>query len=418
MNTAIRTDSRRCAWCANRPAGPDIPSSGNRPMKRHMLLILTLISLSVVRGAELNPGRIRGEQTIEAGAVPAPIRNDLLPYGSTAVPYAFQWEYAEEANLGLGWLIIYGATSESYQPGALGKSTRYRRAAVYMDGTVQKRAYTNEVLVTVTPATQPLTPGSISGDQTVEAGVRPAELANVVSPQNPGGTYAVFWQSAPTPSGPWTHIAGATALAYRPQPLAATTYFRRGANRADGQNAYSNVVCIRVVQPLSDANYVLEYEPLTATDDPRTLDAGQCRRMATYADGLGRPVQTVRIGASPSGADLVTRTDYDSAGRESRSWLPVPVPNNGGKYVAPATLAARAESFYADEAPYGQTLYEASPLGRTASVFGPGKAWHESGRAVRNRYLTNSAADSLRCARYVADSDRDAVRLSRQASCS
>lgn len=86
-------------------------------MKRHMLLlILTLISLSVVRGAELNPGRIRGEQTIEAGAVPAPIRNDLLPYGSTAVPYTFQWEYAEEANLGLGWLIIYGATSESYQP--------------------------------------------------------------------------------------------------------------------------------------------------------------------------------------------------------------------------------------------------------------------------------------------------------------
>ena len=415
MNTAIRTDSRRCAWRTNRPAGPDIPSSGNRPMKRHMLLlILTLISLSVVRGAELNPGRIRGEQTIEAGAVPAPIRNDLLPYGSTAVPYTFQWEYAEEANLGLGWLIIYGATSESYQPGALGKSTRYRRAAVYMDGTVQKRAYTNEVLVTVTPATQPLTPGSISGDQTVEAGVRPAELANVVSPQNPGGTYTVFWQSAPTSSGPWTHIAGATALAYRPQPLAATTYFRRGANRADGQNAYSNVVCVRVVQSLSDANYVLEYEPLTATDDPRTLDAGQCRRTATYADGLGRPVQTVRIGASPSGADLVTRTDYDSAGRESRSWLPVPVPNNGGKYVAPATLAARAESFYADEAPYWRTLYEASPLGRTASVFGPGKAWHESGRAVRNRYLTNSAADSLRCARYVADSDRDAVRLSRQ----
>ena len=33
---------------------------------------------------------------------------------------------------------------------------------------------------------------------------------------------------------------------------------------------------------------------------------------------------------------------------------------------------------------------------------------------MRNRYLTNSAADSLRCARYVADSDRDAVRLSRQ----
>ena len=131
--------------------------------------------------------------------------------------------------------------------------------------------------------------------------------------------------------------------------------------------------------------------------------------MRTDWDGPCRP-----FGASPSGADLVTRTDYDSAGRESRSWLPVPVPNNGGKYVAPATLAARAESFYADEAPYGRTLYEASPLGRTASVFGPGKAWHESGRAVRNRYLTNSAADSLRCARYVADSDRDAVRLSRQ----
>lgn len=107
------------------------------------------------------------------------------------------------------------------------------------------------------------------------------------------------------------------------------------------------------MQPLSDANYVLEYEPLTVTDDPRTLDAGQCRRTATYADGLGRPVQTVRIGASPSGADLVTRTDYDSAGRESRSWLPVPVPNNGGKYVAPPPSPHGAESFYADEAPTG-----------------------------------------------------------------
>lgn len=205
-------------------------------MKRHMLLlILTLISLSVVRGAELNPGRIRGEQTIEAGAVPAPIRNDLLPYGSTAVPYTFQWEYAEEANLGLGWLIIYGATSESYQPGALGKSTRYRRAAVYMDGTVQKRAYTNEVLVTVTPATQPLTPGSISGDQTVEAGVRPAELANVVSPQNPGGTYTVFWAVGPDLLGSVDPYRRSYRPRVPPQPLAATTYFRRGANRADGK---------------------------------------------------------------------------------------------------------------------------------------------------------------------------------------
>ena len=57
MITAIRTDSRRYTRCTNRPTEPDIPSSGNRPMKRHMLLlVLTLLFFPSVRGAELHPG--------------------------------------------------------------------------------------------------------------------------------------------------------------------------------------------------------------------------------------------------------------------------------------------------------------------------------------------------------------------------
>lgn len=39
-----------------------------------------------------------------------------------------------------------------------------------------------------------------------------------------------------------------------------------------------------------------------------------------YFDGLGRPMQTVMKGISPSGKDIVTLQEYDALGRAWRSW--------------------------------------------------------------------------------------------------
>lgn len=409
MNTTITSSNKSSVPSADLFSGSKI----RRVKTQIVLLVLFLLTVSVARSAEVQPGRIRGEQTIEAGAVPALIQNDLLPYSPTGTPYAFQWEYAEKDNLSLGWIIAFGATSESYRPGALGKSTYYRRAVVYQDGPTQKKAYSNQVLVTVN-AVQ-MTPGSIGANQTVGRQTRPATLVSIAPPQNSGGSYTLLWQSSPSASGPWTAIAGATGLAYSPPQLQATTYFRRGASRSTGQTVYSNIVCVSVIQPLCDASYVLEYEPLAETDNPLSLPANACRRTARYVDGLGRAEQTVRIGASPSGADLVQMTDYDDCGRVDKTWLAVPVASNAGKRVAPAALRSAAVACYADQAPYASTVYESSPLGRPLAQYGPGDAWRTADRAVRTRTLVNAASGVLACARFVCGSSRgDTPQIVRQ----
>lgn len=409
MNTIIRRNKyRRTTTRASvAPVDPSIRAARSflsRSSRRYILLAACLLTLHFARAAEVQPGRIRGEQTIESGAVPAPIQNDLLPYSPTGTPYTFQWEYAEKDNMSLGWIILFSATSESYRPGALTRSTYYRRAVVYTDGAVQRKAYSNQVLVTVNTAQ--LTPGTIAGDQTVDRLTRPATLTSIAAPRNSGGSYTTAWQSSASASGPWTPVAGATGLAYRPPLLDATTYFRRSASRGTGQTVYSNVVCVTVVQPLCDASYVLEYEPLAATDNPLALAEGLCRRTARYVDGLGRPEQTVRIGASPSGADLVQTTSYDDCGRADKTWLPVPVASNAGKRVELASLQSASEAFYADRSPYASTVYESSPLGRPLAQYGPGDAWRTADRAVRTRTLVNDASGILSCARFVCSSSR------------
>ena len=82
----------------------------------------------------------------------------------------------------------------------------------------------------------------------------------------------------------------------------------------------------------------------------------------SYFDGLGRPVQTLRAGASPSGADLADFTDYDRRGRVWRVWRQVPVSGLDGAFVS--DLPERAVSFTSDSRPYEETLREESPLGR------------------------------------------------------
>ena len=100
-------------------------------------------------------------------------------------------------------------------------------------------------------------------------------------------------------------------------------------------------------------------------------------------DGLGRPSAIIRKGASPAGGDLTETFSYDSLGRQTRHSLPIP-----------DTLPA----FYGvSEEPYSQTRYDDSPLDLPIEEYGPGKAWHDAGKAVRTQRLVNSFADSLSC---------------------
>lgn len=82
------------------------------------------------------------------------------------------------------------------------------------------------------------------------------------------------------------------------------------------------------------------------------LDCAGTSRMTTvkYYDGLGRLEQTVAVGASPSGADLVTHNSRDRAGRIVQRFAATPSAG-GGEYVDGTRIRALSAEAYGDSSP-------------------------------------------------------------------
>ena len=119
-----------------------------------------------------------------------------------------------------------------------------------------------------------------------------------------------------------------------------------------------------------------------------------------YVDGLGRPFQTVQKSVKnglKTGNNLATLQEYDNAGREWNTWLPIVAT---GDYVAPATFKSSASANYSsDSRPYNQAIYESSPLNRIAKQYGPGAAWYNT-HPIATEYLTNTTTSPLNCINY------------------
>ena len=160
-------------------------------------------------------------------------------------------------------------------------------------------------------------------------------------------------------------------------------------------------------------NYIRTWEPNMPTADPAAVaaatDVSAVKQTTQYFDGLGRPVQTVKKGISPSGKDMVAPVLYDAYGREQLKYLPY-IPQAGnmsdGKfktdpfnaqktfYQTPALApGAVGESIY-----YSQIEYEASPLNRVLKTYAPGNTWAKEGgnKPVEQQYQFNTTADGIR----------------------
>jgi len=142
----------------------------------------------------------------------------------------------------------------------------------------------------------------------------------------------------------------------------------------------------------------------TTENGSRYLDQVQ------YFDGLGRPVQAVQRGITPTVKDLVSLQEYDTFGREDKAWLPAVIDNNNGAYVNHSTVINGAKAINTnngttDQKPYSMPVYENSPLNRIQSQYGPGANWHKTygtdSKAIRTEYKTNISADAaLNCIYY------------------
>ena len=135
----------------------------------------------------------------------------------------------------------------------------------------------------------------------------------------------------------------------------------------------------------TDHNYISE-KTYTA---PGELSYNQT---INYYDGLGRQQERVDKGAWISGGagsgDIVQFRTYDSSGRPYREYLPVGY-NGNGNYVGKDTVSTKANTLYADAAPFAEVHYNGSPLDRVRSEWGAGSAWRTAGKAREYVYGVN-----------------------------
>ncbi|MBB5333526.1 DUF6443 domain-containing protein [Chryseobacterium koreense] len=120
------------------------------------------------------------------------------------------------------------------------------------------------------------------------------------------------------------------------------------------------------------------------------LNAAQSVQTVQYNDGLGRPRQTVSIKGINANQDIVTSFFYDSAGKQTKQYLPVPVSTGNG--LLHAVSEADINSYYNMPNAYAEVADDESPLGRITKSANPGSDWSmASGRAKEFFYEFNEA---------------------------
>ncbi len=132
-------------------------------------------------------------------------------------------------------------------------------------------------------------------------------------------------------------------------------------------------------------------ENYTYTKNCLDADCIKKSESVQYFDGLGRPVQTIAIKATPLGRDMVTPVEYDSKGRQAKSYLPVPQPGtaNGAIYTDPLGNAPSAG--YGNEKIYAEKRYDDLFTGRVSQVIPAGTAWSQ--KPANMAYGTNTGGE-------------------------
>ncbi|PTQ92463.1 RHS repeat-associated protein [Mucilaginibacter yixingensis] len=164
--------------------------------------------------------------------------------------------------------------------------------------------------------------------------------------------------------------------------------------------------------PSSDRNYITTYVPRSEMSNVSDLATSTtCDVMETiqYFDGLGRPMQTVQVKASPGNNDIVQPIVYDQYGRINTQYLPYannPNVASDGSYKTDAltqqanfygSTTAWAQGIVKTQYPTSNINYEASPLDRIVENGAAGQSWqlsnsgvYNSGHTIRIAYGANN----------------------------
>lgn len=166
----------------------------------------------------------------------------------------------------------------------------------------------------------------------------------------------------------------------------------------------------QVVVPTTDANV------LTISNEPTTAGI-----TTSYADGLGRPFQTVTkkgsLATGGTAVDMVGTVEYDQFGREQFKYLPFAANSAGGNAsindglfkLNPFEQQAQFYNTQLSGQPgetnvggsglnwaYSQTVFEASLLNKVEKVLPQGISWVGSNLGVVTKYYSNTTNDAVK----------------------
>lgn len=136
------------------------------------------------------------------------------------------------------------------------------------------------------------------------------------------------------------------------------------------------------------------------------IPIGQKQQSVVFYDGLGRPQQTIVVGASAetgnaatSKKDLVTHIEYDALGREVKKHLAYQASTADGKFKANALTAQQTymTAKYPGEANFfAETEMEANPLNRGKKSKAPGLNWGAANKGLSTTRELNTVPDEVR----------------------
>jgi YD repeat-containing protein len=148
----------------------------------------------------------------------------------------------------------------------------------------------------------------------------------------------------------------------------------------------------------SDNNNI---KSITYREAKTTIPTGSFEHLEEiqYFDGLGRPIQTIMVGASPSGQDIIQPVLYDGYDREAIKTLPYTADKSGE--FRTGVIESTVNSYYSPNPPtgvisdsraYTKFDFDNSPLNRVVSQTGPGSDWETNSKRIITHYLSNSSS--------------------------
>lgn len=113
-----------------------------------------------------------------------------------------------------------------------------------------------------------------------------------------------------------------------------------------------------------------------------------------YTDGMGRPLQSVKKGISPSGKDFVSPKLYDAMGREGQTYLSYASPAADGKlklnpFAEQASFLQGLPQYAGEQVYYSTTIYDNSPLSNVEKALPVGNSYGGSNRGITFKYESN-----------------------------